>query len=96
MANVTLAALIDALDPPCKEGLEAAALSCAGRGAYEITIDEYPRALLPLRPFQDILTQFGRNADRLQELLDKSRMPEGRNTGRPVFSPLLIQYLQEA
>lgn len=96
MANVPLAALIDALDSFAKEGLEAAALACASRGAYEITIDEYLRALLPLQPFQDILTQFDRNADRLQELLDKSRMPEGRNTGRPVFSPLLIQYLQEA
>ena len=53
MANVTLAALIDALDATCKEGLEAAALACAGRGAYEITIDEYLRALLPLQPFQD-------------------------------------------
>ena len=96
MANVTLAALIDALDATCKEGLEAAALACAGRGAYEITIDEYLRALLPLQPFQDILTQFERSNDRMQELLDKSRMPEGRNSGRPVFSPLLIQFLQEA
>ena len=96
MANVTLAALIDALDATCKEGLEAAALACAGRGAYEITIDEYLRALLPLQPFQDILAQFERSNDRMQELLDKSRMPEGRNSGRPVFSPLLIQFLQEA
>lgn len=96
MANVPLTALIDALDSSCKEGLENAALACANRGAYEITIDEYLRALLPMQAFQDILAQFDRSSARMQELLDKTRSPDGRHSGRPVFSPLLIQYLQEA
>ncbi len=96
MANVTLTALFEALDIPCREALEAAAVACAGRGGYEITIDDYVEALLPLEGMRNILTQFERNPDRLRELLEESRPRDGRNTGRPTFSPLLYQFLQEA
>ena len=96
MAGITLTALVESLDIPAREALENAAVACAGRGGYEITIDDYVGALLSLQGMRDILTQFDRSSDRLRELLEKSRPPDGRNTGRPTFSPLLYQLLQEA
>lgn len=96
MATITLTALFEALDVPCREALEAAAVACASQGGYEITIDDYVEALLPLEGMQDILVQFDRSTDRLRALLEKNRMHYGRNTGRPTFSPLLYQFLQEA
>jgi type VI secretion system protein VasG len=96
MASISLAALFESLDTPCREALEAAAVACVGRGGYEITIDDYLEALLPLEGMQNILAQFERNPDRLRELLEKNHPQDGRNTGRPTFSPLLYQFLQEA
>lgn len=69
------------------------------RGGYEIGIEDYMDQLLPLPGMQDVLVQFGKNGDRLAELLEKGRQRQGqgRNTsGRPVFSPLLVEFLQEA
>jgi type VI secretion system protein VasG len=96
MANITLAALVESLDIPCREALESAAVACAGRGGYEITIDDYVESLLSLEGMRNILTQFERSEERLRELLAKNRPPDGRHTGRPTFSPLLYQFLQEA
>ncbi|MDR2573367.1 MAG: type VI secretion system ATPase TssH [Desulfovibrio sp.] len=96
MANITLAALVESLDIPCREALESAAVTCAGRGGYEIAIDDYVEALLALEGMRNILAQFERSEERLRELLSKNRPPDGRHTGRPTFSPLLYQFLQEA
>jgi len=96
MATVPLGALVEALDISCREALEAAAAACAARGGYEISIEDYVDTLLPLSGMQDILIQFDRNPDRLRELLDKHRPKPGRNTGRPTFSPILYEFLQEA
>ncbi len=96
MANITLSALVESLDIPCRDCLEAAAVACAGRGGYEIVIDDFVEALLSLEGMRNILTQFERSEERLRDLLAKSRPLDGRHTGRPVFSPLLHQFLQEA
>jgi type VI secretion system protein VasG len=96
MANIPLTALFEALDIPCREALEAAAVSCAALGGYEITIDDYVEALLSLEDMHNILLQFERSADRLLELVKKNRTHDGRNTSRPTFSPQLYQWLQEA
>ncbi len=95
MSTVSLAALIEALDRPCRDALEQAAVNCAGRGGYEIAIDDYMECLLPLDGMRDILVQFECNPDALRELVGK-RPAGGRHTGRPAFSPLLYQLLQEA
>ncbi len=95
MSTVSLAALIEALDRPCRDALEQAAVNCAARGGYEIAIDDYMECLLPLDDMRDILLQFERNPDTLRELVSK-RLSAGRHTGRPTFSPLLYQLLQEA
>ncbi|WP_417292626.1 type VI secretion system ATPase TssH [Desulfovibrio porci] len=96
MSTLSLAALFEALDIPCREALEQAAVSCAGRGGYEIAIDDYLECLLPLAEMRDILAQFGCNEDALRELLSKNRPVDGHHSGRPSFSPLLYQLLQEA
>lgn len=96
MVHITLSALVESLDIPAREALENAAVACVGRGGHEITIDDYVGALLLLQDMQNILLQFERSTDRLRELLEKNRPPDGRNTGRPTFSSLLYQLLQEA
>lgn len=96
MSAVSLAALFEALDNPCREALEQAAVHCTGRGGYEITIEDYLECLLPLNDLQDILIQFDRNPEKLRELLHTKKNSDERHTGRPAFSPLLYQLLQEA
>lgn len=96
MVATSLTALCEALDTPCREALEQAAVACAGRGDYEIRIDDYVEALLISQDMLDILRQFERDVDEMRQVLHKHRPPEGRHKGRPVFSPLLYQLLQEA
>lgn len=96
MAVTSLTALCEALDAPCREALEQAAVACAARGDYEIRIDDHVEALLSSQEMRDVLRQFDRNVDVLRHLLHKSRPPAGRHKGRPTFSPLLFQLLQEA
>ncbi len=96
MVNINLGALVESLDIPCREALEASAVSCAARGGYEITIEDYFEALLAVEGFRDVLAQFERSEERLRELLVKNRPPAGHNSGRPTFSTLLYQFLQEA
>ncbi|MCL1986214.1 MAG: type VI secretion system ATPase TssH [Betaproteobacteria bacterium] len=96
MATMNLAALVESLDAPAREALEAAAGACASRGGYEIGIEEYFTALLNQPDMQDVLTQFERSAERVRELLEQSRPQQERRSDRPVFSPLLIEFLQEA
>ncbi|MDR3074084.1 MAG: type VI secretion system ATPase TssH [Deltaproteobacteria bacterium] len=96
MANVDMKALVGALDAACVGALNQAALVCAERGQYEITVDDFLRALLETRDFQAVLAQFGKRAEPLTELLDRHRAPAGKTSDRPVFSPLLRRHLQEA
>lgn len=96
MLNMNLSSLVAALDEICREALEDAAGACVARGGHEITIEDYFEKLLPSRPMQDILTQFDLSADKIREQLEKRRKNEGKSSGRPVFSPLLVEFLQEA
>lgn len=90
------ASLIDALDESCLAALEEAAVNSASRGQLEITVEDFVRTLLPTSGFQDILTQFGRSSNHLQELLDKKRPPAGQTSDRPRFSRFLSQFVQSA
>lgn len=89
MSTVSLAALFEALDIPCREALEQAAVNCAARGGYEITIDDYMECLLPLDDMRDILAQFERNAEALREILAKNRPPAAA-TRPPVLLPTAL------
>ena len=88
--------LIETLDQDCLNALEQAASDSASRGQIEITIEDFIRPLLPTPGFRDILAQFDRSSDRLQELLDKKRAPANQTIDRPRFSLFLSQYLQAA
>lgn len=96
MINMNLSALIAALDNTCREALEDAAQGCVSRGGHEIGIEDYMESLLHTDYMRDILEQYELSADRIRELLEKGRKNGGSVSGRPVFSSLLIEFLQEA
>jgi len=95
MANLD-ASIIEKLDPASFAALEQAAVDSASRGQIEITVEDFIRTLLPTPEFQDVLTQFDRSSDKLQELLEKKRPPANQTSDRPRFSQFLSQYIQAA
>ncbi|WP_413111680.1 type VI secretion system ATPase TssH [Thaumasiovibrio sp. DFM-14] len=98
MINVNLSSLIERLHPLAKTALEdAAALAVAERSA-EIQIEHLLLSLLE-RPNSDIdllLEHFDCSPHLLRQALH-STLEQGQkaNGGRPVFSALLIEWLQE-
>jgi type VI secretion system protein VasG len=98
MIHVDIKSLLNRLNPFCTRGLEAAAGFCVSRTHYEVTLEHLlakllddPRADIPL-----ILSAFGIEAGRLQKMLGRS-LEEFRtgNAAKPVFSPLLLEWLQD-
>ena len=99
MLLVDLKPLIGRLGGYCKEALENAVGACVARGHYEITLEhllhrllDEPQADLPL-----LLRQNGVEIGVLRAAIDRSleAMRSG-NAGRPAFSPLLLELLQDA
>jgi type VI secretion system protein VasG len=98
MVEVELKPLLKKLNSYCTRTLEAAAGLCISRGHYEVTIEhmlakmvEDPKADLAL-----ILAHFEADPAALQRSLH--RVVEGfktGNTGKPVFSPLLVEWIQD-
>jgi len=79
--------------------LESAAGVCVSRGHYEVKVEHLLSELLqdPAADVQMILYHFGVDHGRLQKAL--TRQLEGEktgNTGRPVFSPLLLTWFQDS
>lgn len=95
MMNMNLTALIAALDTTCRDALEGAAAMCVSRGGHEIGIEDYLEKLLETREMQDLAVQFSLSLDDLRALLNR-RPPERAGRAAPVFSPLLVEFLQEA
>jgi type VI secretion system protein VasG len=95
MITMNLSSLIAALDTTCRNSLEEAAGACVARGGCEIGIEDFMERLLPTQEMRDILAQFERSSERIRDLLAAGRRQE-RSASRPVFSPLLIGFLQEA
>lgn len=95
MITMNLSSLVAALDETCRQALEEAAGACVSRGGCEIGIEDFMDRLLPMRQMQDIFTQFGIDAEEMRRLLSSARR-QGKSASRPVFSPLLIGFLQEA
>lgn len=99
MIQVDLKQLLGRLNAYSRRSLEAAAGLCVSRGHYEVTIehlllimaDDTPRDLpLLLQHYGVDISQFKRA---LQKSVDGLR---AGNTGRPVFSPTLIEFLSDA
>jgi type VI secretion system protein VasG len=99
MITVDLKALLNRLNGYCKRSLEAAAGLCVSRGNYEVTIEHLLLKLVedPGYDFQCILRHFEIDASRVQKALQHAvEQAKMGNSGRPVFSPLLIEWFEEA
>ncbi len=96
MVNMELSALIAALNTECKETLESAAVSCVESGRYEVTLEDLLTACIKTQSMRDISAQFDLSQERLQSLLHASQGEGKKHTEQPVFSPLLVELLQEA
>ena len=99
MLQIEPTVLIRKLNRYCTSSLEGAAGVCVSRGHYEITVDHLLFQLCqdPAADIQMILLQFGVDPGRVLKALNRSL--EGQrsgNTGRPVFSPHMLSWIQDA
>ena len=99
MITVDIKSLLGRLNPYCTRSLEAAAGMCVSRTHYEVTVEhmfakllEEPQADIPL-----ILRHFDIDAGRVQKALEQS-LEEFKtgNAAKPVFSPIMMEWFQEA
>jgi type VI secretion system protein VasG len=99
MAKLEPIALVRKLNAFSRTALENAAGLCVGRSHYEITVDHVLLKLMdhPNADLQTILRHFEIEPSRVTGALQHN--VEGLktgNTGKPVFSPLLPKWLEEA
>jgi type VI secretion system protein VasG len=99
MISVELKPLLGRLNPYTKKALEAAAGLCVSRTNYEVTVEHVLLTMVDdtERDFQLILRHVGVEPAHLKRELQ--REVESRrtgNTGRPVFSPVLIEWISSA
>lgn len=99
MARVEPKSLIDKLNTYCRESMENATGLCVSRSHYEVTVDHMMLKLVesPQADVQSILRHFeiepARVLGALQHNVESLRTG---NTGKPVFSPLLFEWMREA
>lgn len=99
MISVDLKPLLGRLNPYTKKALEAAAGLCVSRTNYEVTIEHVLLTMVDdtERDFQLILRHAGVEPAHLKrELTREVEARKTGNTGRPVFSPLLIEWISSA
>ena len=99
MITVDIKSLLNRMNAYCTRALEGAAGACVARTHYEVTVEHYLSRLLE-EPQSDIpllLRQLGVDAHALKRGVDEGieAMRTG-NSGKPVFSPLLVEWLEEA
>ena len=99
MIELDLKALLKRLNPYCTRSLENAAGMCVSRGNYEVTLEHLLLKLIedPARDFQLILRHFEIDPARVEKSIQHA-VEQGKtgNPGKPVFSPLLIEWVEEA
>ena len=99
MLNLDLRSLIGKLNLTCRQSLEGAAVLCMNQGNYEVEIEHVLAKLIeyPGQDFQVILRHYEIDVDHVTKAIQRS-VESGRrgNTGKPVFSPLLIEWIQDA
>ncbi|MGD9947353.1 MAG: type VI secretion system ATPase TssH [Desulfobulbus sp.] len=99
MLSVEIKPLLKRLNPFCTRSLEGAAGLCVSRSHYEVTVEHMVSRLLDEigADWYLILKQFGINSTALRKSLDRTleEMRSG-NAGKPAFSPLLLQWIQDA
>ncbi|MDP2801262.1 MAG: type VI secretion system ATPase TssH [Phreatobacter sp.] len=97
--QVDLKQLLGRFNPYCKRALENAAGMCVSRGHYEITVEHVLLTMVDdvQRDVAEILAHYKVDPALLKR--DLQRAVEGfrsGNTGRPVFSPQLIDFFADA
>ncbi|MCP4690532.1 MAG: type VI secretion system ATPase TssH, partial [Desulfobacterales bacterium] len=99
MITVDIKSLLGRLNSYCARGLEAAAGLSVSRTHYEVTVEHLWSRLLenPGADMALISRQFDLDPGRLARAVDETieEFKTG-NAARPVFSPLLLQWIQEA
>jgi len=99
MINVELKPLLQRFNAYCKKSLETAAGLCVSRTNYEVTIEHVLLAMIDdtERDFQTILRHYGVEPGAVKRSLtrDVEGLKTG-NAGRPVFSPLLVEWFSNA
>jgi type VI secretion system protein VasG len=99
MASVDIRQLLGKLNPQCVAALHAAASSCRQSTHYEVTVEHmlYHLQNETQSDVAAIYRHFGVAPDRVEKAL--LRVLQGLRTGNggmPVFSPLLIQWFEDA
>src|SRR4051794_7788824 len=99
MFLVEYRALLKRLNPLCTRALEAAAGLAISRGHYEIGVEHLLLKLLE-EPGGDVATVYrllGVSITPLLRALQRGAEQRQRgNSGKPVFSPLLVSLIQDA
>ena len=99
MIDINLTDLVEHLDPACRNALVGAAGECVARGHYEMAIEHALLLMIeqPDAELRGILAAYELDPARLRSCLHEglAAFAQG-HTGRPVFSPLLIEWLMEA
>ncbi len=98
MITVDIKSLLERLNSYCAGGLEAATGFCVSRTHSEVTVEHFWSRLLedPGADLALILRQFDLEPGRLAGAVNETveRLQTG-NTAKPVFSPLLEEWIQE-
>ncbi len=98
MISVEPKSLLRRLNKHCYQALDASAGFCVNRQHYEITVEHLLIKMLevPGTDIHDILRNYGIDTAPLVKRLTHhiDRMKTG-NSGRPVFSPILLEWFQE-
>ena len=98
MIGVEIKSLLRRLNRFCTRSLEGAAGLCVSRGHYEVTVEHLLLRMAedPNGDFQHILRHFELEPAHFQKALQRSveDLRTG-NAGKPVFSPLLLEWFQD-
>ena len=99
MMNIDVKSLLEKMNAFCTGALEGAAGFCVSRTHYEVTVEHYLSRLLqePQSDMTLLLRQLDVDVNALKFAINRDidALSTG-NSGRPVFSPLLIEWLQDA
>ncbi len=99
MKNIDIKSLLNRMNAFCTSALEGAAGLCVSRTHYEVTVEHYLSKLLdePKSDMPLLLRQMGIDIQELKWTIDQDiESLQTGNTGKPVFSPFLLEWLQEA
>ncbi|NOJ19834.1 type VI secretion system ATPase TssH [Vibrio jasicida] len=99
MININLSSLIQRLHPIAKVALEDAAALAVSEKATEVQIEHYLLSLLerPNSDFDVLLSHFDCSENLLRQSIRSTLDTNARGNGsKPVFSALLIEWLQES